>query len=377
MDVEQQLALSISLQQAGQFAAAELGYQAILANEPEHPDALHLLGVCRFQQGDVTKAAELISKAVRLAPHVPDYINNLGEVASALGDLKLARRCYDEALLINPEYVESHHGIATLYAKQGQTAEAIQWLRRVVALNSQHPSAYVELSRLLATGDHYQDVLRQLHEWLKPRAYVEIGVETGASLRYAQPPTQCVGIDPAPKLKYELTAPTKVFSETSDDFFQQHDLAAELGQPTFDLAFIDGLHHFDAALRDLMNLERFAGPQSVIVLHDCWPVDDLTSARERATRFWTGDTWKVIPLLRKYRPDLTVYTIPAQPTGLGVVLGMNPASTVLHEVYQQAVDEALPLQVESLGPNYEELNPSPGDWESIKQRIIELQNRDA
>ncbi len=375
MDVEQQLQVSVSLQQAGQFAAAELGYQAILTVDPEHPDALHLLGVCRFQQGDVSKAAELISRAVRLAPHVPDYINNLGEVASALGDVVLARRCYDEALRIDPSYVEAHHGIATLCQKQGQTSEAIDWLRRVVALNPLHPIAYVELSRHLATGEHYQEILRKLHKWLKPKAYVEIGVETGASLKFAQPPTQCVGIDPAPKLKYELTAPTKIFAETSDDFFQQHDLAVEMGQPSFELAFIDGLHHFDAALRDFMNLERFAGPNSVIAFHDCWPVDDMSSARERDTRFWTGDTWKVIPLLRKYRPDLTVFTCPAQPTGLGIVLGMNSASTVLRDVYEQAVAEALPLTVASLGPKYEELNPAAGDWESLKAQIESAMKR--
>ena len=47
---------------------------------------------------------------------------------------------------------------------------------------------------------------------------------------------------------------------TSDDFFASHDLAQVLGGRPVDLAYIDGMHQFEFALRDFMNLERYVGP---------------------------------------------------------------------------------------------------------------------
>ena len=51
----------------------------------------------------------------------------------------------------------------------------------------------------------------------------------------------------------------------------QHDVRAALGGLPVDLALIDGMHHFEYALRDFMNLERLCAPQSTILIDDCFP----------------------------------------------------------------------------------------------------------
>ena len=85
--------------------------------------------------------------------------------------------------------------------------------------------------------------------------------------------------DPEPRLARPPAANHKIFAQTSDAFFASHDLGSELGGVPVDLAFIDGMHHFEYALRDFTNLERFCTRVSVILIHDCYPFDRETAER--------------------------------------------------------------------------------------------------
>jgi hypothetical protein len=61
------------------------------------------------------------------------------------------------------------------------------------------------------------------------------------------------------------------------------------------------------------------------------PLTPAAAAPQQKTAFYTGDGWKIILCLRVLRPDLRVYTIPTAPTGLTLVTGLNPQSTLLAE----------------------------------------------
>ena len=193
----------------------------------------------------------------------------------------------------------------------------------------------------------YLLLLAEAHQRLRPARYVEIGVSTGRSLAAARADTRAVGIDPDPQLQEEIACDAELVELTSDEYFATRDLSAELGG-SFDLGFIDGLHLFEFALRDLIGLERHAGDRSILLIHDCLPVDELTQRRERATRFWSGDVWRLIVLLRRHRPDLEVEVLDVGPTGLGVVRGLDPASNVLSERYDELVRELLAYPYEQL-----------------------------
>jgi len=189
----------------------------------------------------------------------------------------------------------------------------------------------------------YYRLLRSIHEHLRPRTYVEIGVRAGQSLTLAMPGTRVVGIDPQMELLFPVGPGARLFPLTSDDFFATHDLGAVLDGLPVDLAFIDGMHLFEYALRDFANLERHCGPSSVVLVHDCLPIDGVTSARERTTDVWSGDVWKLIVCLKRHRPDLTVTTLDVPPTGLGVITGLDPRSTVLSSGLDALYDELVPL----------------------------------
>jgi predicted O-methyltransferase YrrM len=216
-------------------------------------------------------------------------------------------------------------------------------------------------------GEHYFQVLARIIETVKPRTYVEIGVAAGDSLRLANAPTVAIGIDPEPRITAPLASNQKVFAETSDAFFAGHDLRAELGGLPVDLAFIDGMHHFEFALRDFANLERCSAPASTILIHDVYPLDRETAERERRRNFWSGDVWRLIVLLKKVRPDLTVRTIGTAPTGLALVRKLDPASRVLLERHDQLCQEYLALDYSHIEHDMAgKLNLFPNDWERIR-----------
>jgi glycosyltransferase involved in cell wall biosynthesis len=191
------------------------------------------------------------------------------------------------------------------------------------------------------TGMRYLRFLRRLHETRQPNWYLEIGTYTGASLEIAT--CRSIAVDPEFRVRREIvgTKPAlHCLAMTSDDFFQSG--FAEAIGAKIDLAFLDGMHRFECLLRDFIGAERIAAPDGMIVMHDCCPVSYIGAEREwdtGATRQWTGDVWKIIPILRRYRPDLSIRTVDCPPSGLVLVSGLDPANTQLREHYERIVSE--------------------------------------
>jgi SAM-dependent methyltransferase len=185
----------------------------------------------------------------------------------------------------------------------------------------------------------YSQVLADLHAALSPRCYLEIGVRFGRSLALARGPA--VGVDPAPDIRVELPAGTRIFPKTSDDFFRENQQSAVIGQ--VDFGFIDGLHQFEAGLRDLMNIERLAAPDAVVAIDDVLPNHPAQAERQRRTRVWTGDVWRLVPVLRRWRPDLVLALLDTAPSGLLLVSGLDRGNRVLWDNYNPIVREALAM----------------------------------
>jgi hypothetical protein len=216
-------------------------------------------------------------------------------------------------------------------------------------------------------GADYYSLLPRIHSFLKPAAYAEIGIRDGVSLRMATTAKAVVGIDPAPQIEGRLAASTRIFTMTSDDFFASRSLTTELRGKPFDLAFIDGMHLFEFALRDFINLERASAPRSTILVHDCYPVDRTTAERERTTQIWSGDVWKLIICLKKYRPDLRISTVDVPPTGLGVIRGLDANSEVLSSRLDDLCEEFIPCGYDLLESDKPaQLNRVANRWNEIK-----------
>jgi hypothetical protein len=183
----------------------------------------------------------------------------------------------------------------------------------------------------------YLSFLTAVHRLLAPQRYLEIGIRKGVSLSLSR--CRSVAIDPAYSIVAELDCDAALFRTTSDEYFARPDPLAPTGGLPFDLTFIDGMHLFEFALRDFINAERHSSPTSVIIFDDVLPRGVAEAARLRHTNDWTGDVYSVIETLAKYRPDLTVLPVSTRPTGLLLVLGLDPDNTALADNYDEILAE--------------------------------------
>ena len=184
-------------------------------------------------------------------------------------------------------------------------------------------------------------LLRNLHELVQPRTYLEIGVRKGTSLALSR--TRTIAIDPFYEIDREILCDLHLVRTTSDEFFARPHPLAHFDEPVIDLAFIDGMHLSEYAMRDVINVERYCHAGSVIVIDDMLPrsVEEAGRTRQGAAAHgaWAGDVYKMIAAFRSLRPDLICLEVGTLPTGTVVLMTPDSAATALVDGYDRLVAE--------------------------------------
>src|SRR5580698_6527502 len=94
--------------QQGKLAEAEMIYEDVLRRQPDHFDALHLLGVLALQTRRTERAVALIGKAIGVNGSSAGAHNNLGSAQRNLGRFEDALESFDRAIALMPDYAEAY-----------------------------------------------------------------------------------------------------------------------------------------------------------------------------------------------------------------------------------------------------------------------------
>jgi len=138
--------------QAGRLSQAECIYERILASEPRHADALHLLGVAAHQGGEHRRAVTLISAAVEALPGNALFLNNLGEAHRALAEWQLAAACYRRCLSIDAGNAAAHNNMGLVHVAENRSQAAEASFRDALALTPDDWEVHANLGDVLARG---------------------------------------------------------------------------------------------------------------------------------------------------------------------------------------------------------------------------------
>jgi len=145
--------------QAREYEQARLLYKRVLAIDPKHFDALHLLGVIAAQSGEPELAVDLISRAIKVnALHAQAYFN-LGNALKVIGRLDDALKSFNSALSINPDFAEACNARGRLLAELGRLDEALDSFNLAIALTSNFADAFFNRGLALQKLGRFDDAL--------------------------------------------------------------------------------------------------------------------------------------------------------------------------------------------------------------------------
>jgi predicted O-linked N-acetylglucosamine transferase (SPINDLY family) len=184
---------AIRRHQRGELAAAEALYRQVLAGNPDHLDALQLLGVVEFQRGRPGVAVDLLQRALRLAPAEAGLHCNLGLALEQAGRGSEALASLDRALALRPDFAEAHNNRGNVLRSMGRLAEAEAAYRQALALRPDFPEALYNLGRQRLERDDPAEALGLLERSLRlqPR-HGEALVRAGAALLALERPQEAL-----------------------------------------------------------------------------------------------------------------------------------------------------------------------------------------
>lgn len=166
LTAEQMLQAALAYHRSGRLDNAEAAYRAILSQQPNHADALHLLGVVTIELGRPAEATVLIEEAVAARPNEPMYHANLGVAYRRLGQFVQAIASLRRAVALSPNFADAVGSLGHALLDGDQPGEAIVVLHRAIELEKNFAEAHAHLAdAYVSTGQfekataHYEQAI--------------------------------------------------------------------------------------------------------------------------------------------------------------------------------------------------------------------------
>ena len=164
---DQQFQQALAHHQAGRLPEAETLYRQILQANPEHLDALYLLGVIATQVGQFAMALDLADQAIRLNPRVAEPHANRGNALGGLGRHAAALASFDTALRLKPDFADAWSNRGNALNGLGQFDAALESFARALKLRPDLADAWsnrgislYELRRYQAARESFDQAIR-------------------------------------------------------------------------------------------------------------------------------------------------------------------------------------------------------------------------
>lgn len=162
MAAEDRIADALAHHEAGRLDAAEAIYRDLLAGDPGHLDALHLLGLARLARGAAEEAISLIERAIALAPDVVPLKASYGDALRAAGRDADAASAYEKVAAGDPGNVAAVINLASIRLKEGRHRDAVAMAQHAVDISPETAAAHASLGAALAGSGRDAEALGHL-----------------------------------------------------------------------------------------------------------------------------------------------------------------------------------------------------------------------
>jgi predicted O-linked N-acetylglucosamine transferase (SPINDLY family) len=169
---------------AGRLHEAEQLYRLILAQRPEHIDAMQNLGLIAQQAGRIDVAVDLLRRVIALGPNNAEAYSNLGNALKDRGQLDEAIAACRQAIALRPNMPEAHNNLGIALADKGQLDEAIATYRQAIALRPNFPEAHNNLGGVLMDKGQLDEAIAAFRQAIALRPnYPEAHSNLGNALK--------------------------------------------------------------------------------------------------------------------------------------------------------------------------------------------------
>lgn len=333
-----QLDAAMALHRAGRLDRAETLYRKILNKAPDHPDALHLLGVIATSRGRPQRAIQLIGRVLARLPDFAEAHLNLGNAHRLTGNRAEAISCYRRAIALKPDFALAHSSLGREAIADGDYLAGIASCRRATEIDAAMAESHLHLGiglwrlgRLGEAEDEFRRALRLDPQNLVGLAHLALVlVEFSRFDEAREYQAQVVALEPRDARAHRALAVSEFRSGAIDAALKRFRYAVEL-EPQF----AEGWTSLGWALRALGQFDEAIGCFRRALTID----PDLVEARRSLTA--TGEQAAGQAEIDRLRatldaPDLDPNTRAAAGFALGTLLDATDDCDRAFECFAQA-----------------------------------------
>jgi predicted O-linked N-acetylglucosamine transferase (SPINDLY family) len=162
MTLDQKVLAGLEHHRAGRLELANQFYSSVLADNPNHPDALRLQARIYTAVGDNQRAAINLQRAVAISPLVSDYHCDLAIVFRRLGKFDASIAQSQEALQLQPADFEAMNNLGNCLSDQHKLTEAASVYRQALSIRPNSPECFQNLGNVLRKLGNYDQAIGAL-----------------------------------------------------------------------------------------------------------------------------------------------------------------------------------------------------------------------
>jgi len=164
--LRQKLDFALQQHRAGRRQKARKVYNKILKVNPQHADALHMLGLLEHQSSENDTAISLLTRAVEQGPASAELFTNLGSAMQAKGNIREAIAAFRKALALNPRFALAHNNLGNALRANGETDAAQDAFRQAIGIEQNFSLAHYNLGDLLHTQGQHAEAIASMRRAL-------------------------------------------------------------------------------------------------------------------------------------------------------------------------------------------------------------------
>ncbi len=150
---------AVEFHAAGRLDMARDLYNSILASDPEHPIALHHLGLIAHANGDQAAAADYITRAITKRPDDASAHSNLAAVHRAAGDFAVAAAAAERAIALDPTFTAAYINLGGIHEDRGEFEAALAAYKEACRIDPHFVEAHTNAADLLRRLKRHEEAL--------------------------------------------------------------------------------------------------------------------------------------------------------------------------------------------------------------------------